>query len=77
MNVSSKRLKELKNLSKDELAAKIREVEAELFQVKMKKMTGQLADSASIWRLRKDVARMKTLQTAGSRPLRRPRSNKR
>lgn len=62
--MSNKRFKELKNLSKDELAAKVRETEAELFQVKMKKMTGQLADSASIWRLRKDVARMKTLQTA-------------
>ena len=65
--MSSKRLKELKNLSKDELVAKVREVEAELFQVKMKKMTGQLADSASIWRLRKDVARMKTLQTAAAK----------
>jgi large subunit ribosomal protein L29 len=58
-------MKELKNLSKDELAAKVRETEAQLFQVKMKKMTGQLADSAQTWRLRKDVARMKTLQTAG------------
>ncbi len=62
--MSTKRFKELKNLSKDELAAKIRETEAELFQVKMKKMTGQLADSAQGWRLRKEVARMKTLQTA-------------
>jgi large subunit ribosomal protein L29 len=65
MNVSSKRFKELKNLSKDELSAKVRETEAELFQVRMKKMTGQLADSAQLWRLRKDVARLKTLQTAG------------
>lgn len=63
--MSSKRFKELKNLSKDELAAKVRETEAELFQVRMKKMTGQLADSAQLWRLRKDVARLKTLQTAG------------
>jgi large subunit ribosomal protein L29 len=63
--VSNKRIKELKNLSQTELVAKVREVEAELFQVKMKKMTGQLSDSASLWRLRKDVARMKTLQTAG------------
>jgi large subunit ribosomal protein L29 len=62
--VSSKRFNELKNLSKDELGTKVREIEAELFQAKMKKVTGQLADSAQIWRLRKDVARMKTLQTA-------------
>jgi large subunit ribosomal protein L29 len=64
MNVATKRLKELKNLSKDELATKLREFEAELFQAKMKKVTGQLTDTASIWRLRKDVARVKTLQSA-------------
>ena len=67
MNVSTKRLKELKNLSKDELLAKVRETEAELFQVKMKKATGQLSDSAQVWRLRKDIARMKTLQTAAAK----------
>lgn len=65
--MATKRLKELKNLSKDELLAKVRETEAELFQVKMKKMTGQLSDSAQVWRLRKDVARMKTLQTAAAK----------
>lgn len=62
--MSSKRFKDLKNLSKDELVTKIREIEADLFQAKMKKVTGQLTDIASIWRLRKDVARMKTLQSA-------------
>ena len=62
--MATKRLKELKNLSKDELATKLREVEAELFQAKMKKVTGQLTDTASLWRLRKDIARVKTLQSA-------------
>jgi large subunit ribosomal protein L29 len=61
--VSTKRFKELKNLSKDELATKIRESEAQLFQNKMKQATGQLSDTAMLWRLRKDIARMKTLQT--------------
>ena len=64
--MSTKRLNELKNLSKDELSTKLREVEAELFQAKMKKMTGQLTDTASLWRLRKQVARIKTLQSAGT-----------
>jgi large subunit ribosomal protein L29 len=59
--VSTKRFKELKSLSNDELATKIRESEAQLFQVRMKKETGQLEDTASIWRLRKDMARMKML----------------
>jgi large subunit ribosomal protein L29 len=59
--VSTKRFKELKNLSKDELATKIRESEGQLFQTKMKQATGQLSDTATLWRLRKDIARMKTL----------------
>ncbi len=62
--MSSKRFNELKNLSKDELATKVRELESEMFQAKMKKVTGQLTDTASIWRFRKDIARLKTLQTA-------------
>lgn len=60
--MSTKRFKELKNLSKDELATKIRESEAQFFQTKMKQATGQLSDTATLWRLRKDIARMKTLQ---------------
>ena len=61
--MATKRFKELKNLSKDELATKVRESEAQLFEVRMKKATGQLEDTANIWRLRKDIARMKMLQT--------------
>ena len=60
--MATKRFKELKNLSKDELAVKARESEAQLFQVRMKKSTGQLEDTAIIWRLRKDLARIKMLQ---------------
>ena len=60
--MSSKRFKELKNLSVDELATKIRENEAALFEARMKKVTGQLEDTAKMWRLRKDMARMKMLQ---------------
>lgn len=59
--MSNKRFNELKNLSKDELTAKVREFEASLFQVKMKHATGQLEDTANLWRLRKDLARVKML----------------
>lgn len=59
--MATKRFKELKSLSKAELATKIRESESQLFEVRMKKSTGQLEDTASIWRLRKDLARMKML----------------
>jgi large subunit ribosomal protein L29 len=60
--VSTKRLKEIKSFTKDELTTKIREAEAQRFQVKMQLATAQLNDTASLWRLRKDIARMKTLQ---------------
>lgn len=59
--MSSKRFKELKNLSKDEITGRMRESERQLFDAKMKKATGQLTDTASLWKLRKDVARLKTL----------------
>jgi ribosomal protein L29 len=60
--VATKRFKELKNLTPAELVTKVRETEGDLFQVRMKKVTGQLKDTAQIWRLRKDLARMKMLQ---------------
>ena len=60
--MATKRFKELKNLSKDELVTKIRETEAQLFEVRMKKATRQLTDTAMLWRMRKDLARLKMLQ---------------
>lgn len=60
--MGTKRFKELKNLTKVELTTRIRETEAQLFQNKMKQATGQLADTAMLGRLRKDIARMKMLQ---------------
>ena len=64
--MATKRTKEMKNLSKDELATKIREAEANLFQLKMQHVTGQLEKTALLWTTRKDLARLKTLQTAQS-----------
>ena len=62
--MSNKKIKELRNLSKDELVNKTRETEKEIFELRMKKTTGQLADVAKIWRTRKALSRMKTLLTA-------------
>ena len=61
-NVATKRFNELKDLTKDELAVKLRESEQQLFQTRMKKIAGQLKDTAMMWRLRKDLARIKMLQ---------------
>ena len=61
--MATKRFKELKNLSKDELHAKVRELEGQIFQAKMQTVTRQLEDTSTVWKLRKDLARVKTLQT--------------
>ncbi len=61
--MATKQLKELKNLTNDELSTRIREVESQLFQTRMKQVTGQLTDTASLWKMRKQVARIKTLLT--------------
>jgi large subunit ribosomal protein L29 len=61
--MSNKRIKELKNLSAQELVSKSLEIQKDLFQAKMKKATGQLEKQGTIWKLKKDLARVKTLQT--------------
>ena len=65
--MGNKVIKNLRGLSKDELTTQARKIEADLFEVRMKKVTGQLEDSAHLWRLRKELARVKTLQTAAAR----------
>ena len=61
--MSTKHFKELRNMSVDELKTRLRETEAQLFDAKMKKATGQLSETNMLWRLRKDIARVKMLQT--------------
>jgi len=61
--MATKALKELKNLSTNELVVKERELEKTIFDSRMKKVTGQLSDSSTLWKLRKQLARVKTLQT--------------
>ncbi len=61
--MSTKRFKELKNLTQNELDTKIRETQTQLFQARMKCATGQLENWSSIWKSRKDLARMKMLKT--------------
>lgn len=65
--MSNKRIKEIKNFTKDELVSKLRDAEAELFKLRMQKATGQLGDTATLWRHRKDFARMKMLLTQKSK----------
>ena len=52
---------ELRNLSEPELMAKSRELRDELFNVRVKRATGQLENTAKLGQLRRDVARAETV----------------
>ncbi len=52
---------ELRDLSTEELEAKSRELRGELFNVRIKKSTGQLENTAKIGTLRRDIARAETI----------------
>jgi len=53
--------KQLREMSKNELAGKKLELEKELFNVKFQLHTGRLENTAKISCLRKDIARIKTV----------------
>lgn len=59
-----KSFKDLKGLSKDELNSKSRELREKLFGLKMEKATGQLQNTALVWKTRKELARVLGLSSA-------------
>jgi ribosomal protein L29 len=60
--VAKKAWKNLQELSDQELSKKIEEVHLALFEARIQKSTLQLTDTAIFWRLRKSLARMRTLE---------------
>ncbi len=58
--VRTQKAKKVVNLSVSELSSKAASIEADLFKVRMKNSVGQLSNVASIWGLRKELARVKT-----------------
>lgn len=52
---------ELRGLSIEELEAKSNELRGELFNVKIRKTTGQLENTAKLRTLRRDIARAETV----------------
>jgi len=52
---------ELRDLSNEELEAKVGDLRGELFNVKVKRTTGQLENTALAGRLRRDIARVETV----------------
>jgi large subunit ribosomal protein L29 len=55
--------KEIRDLSPDEISTKLREVRAELLQLRLKKNTGQVEKPHLLRVLRKDIARLETIRT--------------
>ncbi len=58
--MAKKKLEGLKNLSVKEMAQKIADNRKVLFEAKIKLATGQLENTALIWKARKEIARIKT-----------------
>lgn len=54
-------MSELRTLSGEELATKARDLRGELFNVRIKKSTGQLENTAKLRLLRREIARVETL----------------
>lgn len=52
---------ELRQLSQDDLKAKVKSLEENLFRLRCNKSIGQLEDSSAIKAARRDIARAKTV----------------
>ena len=55
--------KELRNMSVDELEAKLLEAQKEQFNLRIQQSTGQLQNTAQLAKVRKEVAKINTLIT--------------
>ncbi|NLG33730.1 MAG: 50S ribosomal protein L29 [Lentisphaerae bacterium] len=59
--------KQLRELSKDELGAKLAETERELLNLRLRKSSGQIEQPLRLRALRREIARIQTLQNQGER----------
>jgi large subunit ribosomal protein L29 len=55
------KIKELRDLSMDELLVKANDLKKEIFNIKFQLHTGRLENTAKLPALRKDIARVKTM----------------
>jgi large subunit ribosomal protein L29 len=53
---------ELRDLSEEELRGKLRELQEELFNLRFQLATGQIENVSRIRTVRRDIARLKTVQ---------------
>ena len=59
---STQRLSDLTAMSTDQLQDELLKLKKEQFNLRFQKATGQLENTARVTELRKDIARIKTLQ---------------
>jgi large subunit ribosomal protein L29 len=56
------KIKEIRDLNVDELNQKGREMAEEMFRLRLRHTTGQLDSTATLNRVRREIARIKTVQ---------------
>ena len=54
--------KEIRELSPGEITTKLREIREQLLQLRLRKQTGQVEKTHELRTLRKDIARLETIQ---------------
>lgn len=59
---STQRLSDMKSMSTDQLQDELLKLKKEQFNLRFQKATGQLENSARVTEVRKEIARIKTLQ---------------
>lgn len=61
------RASEIRNLTGEEMRQKEREIAEEIFRLRLRRSTGQLSNPMQIRNLRRDLARLKTIQNEQAR----------
>ncbi len=56
------RAREVRDLTDEEMQGKARELSEELFRLRLRRGTGQIEDAMRIRKIRRDIARVKTIQ---------------
>nr|WP_064615598.1 50S ribosomal protein L29 [Streptobacillus moniliformis] len=56
-------VKEVRDLDLNQLESQVKELKHELFNLKLQKTLGQLQNTAQIRKVKRDIARMKTILT--------------
>ena len=68
------RAREVRDLTDEEIQGKARDLSEELFRLRLRRGTGQLEDTMRIRKIRRDIARVKTIQLERIRAASRERS---